>query len=76
MNSISVGPIETDALKQAFETQGPEFKKMVESYSLVKRVGQPQEIADVVTFVAGPGSSYMIGNAIPANGGGLAALQG
>ncbi|KAF2172303.1 hypothetical protein M409DRAFT_17538 [Zasmidium cellare ATCC 36951] len=76
VNSISVGAIQTDALQRAFDTQGPEFKKYIEGFSLLKRVGQPQEIADVVAFVASKGSSFMVGNAIPANGGGLSALQG
>ncbi|KAK4508040.1 hypothetical protein PRZ48_001777 [Zasmidium cellare] len=76
VNSISVGAIQTDALQQAFDTQGPEFRKYIEGFSLLKRVGQPQEIADVVAFIASKGSSYIVGNAVPVNGGGLSALQG
>lgn len=76
VNSISIGPIETDALKASLKKMGPEFETFLNNWTLLKRIGQPQELADIVAFMAGPGSSFMMGNAIPANGGGLAALQG
>ncbi|KAF7196506.1 Short chain dehydrogenase asqE [Pseudocercospora fuligena] len=76
VNSISVGPVETDALRESFAAKGPEFEAMAHKWPLLQRIGQPEEVANIVAFVASPGASYIHGNQIPANGGGLAMLQG
>lgn len=75
VNSISIGPTDTDALRGALQHGGAEFEKMLKNMTLTKRIGQPQEIANVVAFIASPQSSTITGNQIPANGGALATLQ-
>lgn len=76
VNSISVGATLTEALKAGVEQRGPEFEKYISEFSMLKRIGEVQEVADIVAFVASPQAGWIIGNNVPANGGGLAALQG
>ncbi|MEW1981688.1 SDR family NAD(P)-dependent oxidoreductase [Citricoccus sp. NPDC079358] len=40
----------------------------------VGRVGQPQDIGELVSFLASPGAGYITGQAIPIDGGGLTAF--
>jgi len=35
----------------------------------LKRLGTPDEIGEVVAFLAGPGSSYIVGEVLTVNGG-------
>ena len=60
-NSISVGPTATDATKEAVEKGGPAFEEMIRNVTLLKRIAEPQEVADIVAFVASPGASWITG---------------
>jgi len=75
VNSISVGATLTESLQMAMEMMGPEWKVMLENFSLLKRIGSVDEVAQIVAFVASPQASWITGNQIPANGGGLSVLQ-
>jgi 3-oxoacyl-[acyl-carrier protein] reductase len=61
VNSISVGPTATDAMKEAVENGGPAFEEMISNVTLLKRIAHPQEVADIVAFVASPGASWITG---------------
>ena len=61
VNSISVGPTATDAITEAIEKGGPAFEEMLSNVTLLKRIAQPQEVADIVAFVASPGASWITG---------------
>ena len=54
VNSISVGPTDTDAMKAAYERYGPDFEKMTREFTLPKRIGRVEEVANGVAFVASP----------------------
>lgn len=69
VNSISVGATGTEALQTAVDTMPKEFGDKMNAFSLFNRIGKPQEIADIVAFVASPQASWMTGNLIPASGG-------
>ncbi len=61
VNAITPGFIETDMT----ENVPPELIKGVP----LARIGKPEEVAGVVSFLAGPDSSYITGQVIGVNGG-------
>ena len=67
VNCVSGGFIDTNALK-AF----PNYKQMLDEVSErtpFKRVGKPQEVADVITFLAGPKATWITGQTVIVDGG-------
>ncbi len=65
VNSIAPGFIETDMTEKLPE----ESKQMMLSQVPLERLGQPEEIASVVCFLAGDGGGYITGETIQVNGG-------
>ena len=65
VNCVAPGFIETDMTKALAEDQ---VKKLVEQVPL-GRLGQSQDIADAVLFLASPSASYVTGSTIHVNGG-------
>jgi 3-oxoacyl-[acyl-carrier protein] reductase len=66
INCIAPGPIDTDMLGPA--VMSAEWRAK-ESEIPLARVGQPEEVAAVAVFLAGPGASFMTGQVIDPNGG-------
>ncbi len=67
VNAVSGGLIETDSLKMF-----PDFEKMKKEYlSRVPgaRIGRPEDIADIAHFLLSPGSDWIAGQTIIADGG-------
>ncbi|MFH1686088.1 MAG: SDR family oxidoreductase [bacterium] len=67
VNAVSGGFVDTDALKVF-----PNYEQMLEEVTErtpFKRVGRPQEIADMVSFLAGPKASWITGQTIIVDGG-------
>jgi len=71
VNSISPGIIETDMTKKILEN--PESKNASLSRIPLKRPGKPEEIANMVVFLASNQSSYITGANFVVDGGYLAA---
>lgn len=65
VNAIAPGYIMTDILKTVPEDLLNKFAQM----TMLKRLGEPQEIANVALFLASDDSSYITGQTINANGG-------
>ncbi len=65
VNTIAPGFIETDMTEKLPE----ESKAMMLSQVPLERLGQPDEIAAVVCFLAGDGGGYITGETIHVNGG-------
>jgi len=66
VNAIAPGPIETDMLQPG--SMSPEWIEKEKDIPLA-RFGQPEEVARCAVFLAGPGGSFMTGQALGPNGG-------
>jgi len=66
VNCISPGPTATDL----FLKDKPEHViKMISGFNPQNRLGKPEEIAETVAFLSGPGSSWVTGQVLRVNGG-------
>ena len=65
VNCVSPGFIETELLDDLTPEQISEYKKLVP----VRRFGKPEEVADVVLFLAGDKASYITGSVLEITGG-------
>lgn len=66
VNAVAPGPVGTELfLKGKSETQIEEFKKLPP----LERLGLPEDIANVVSFLAGPDGGWVNSQVIRANGG-------
>jgi 3-oxoacyl-[acyl-carrier protein] reductase len=65
VNAVAPGFIETDMSEAVRNKAGDIIKKMIP----MRRLGQPDDIARVVVFLAGPDSSYITGQVLTVDGG-------
>ena len=70
VNAVAPGPVDTAMLD--LENMSAEWREK-ESDIPLGRVGRPEEIAHVIAFLAGPGASFMTGQALGPNGGAVMA---
>lgn len=67
VNSICPGFVETPMIEEALKDE--EFRQHIMDMTPLKRVAQPEEIADVAVFLASGESSYITGVNLPVDGG-------
>jgi NAD(P)-dependent dehydrogenase (short-subunit alcohol dehydrogenase family) len=67
VNVIAPGPINTPMLRQ-FLTE-PGAREEMEAHTPMKRLGTPDEIADLAFYLVGDGSSFITGEVIACDGG-------
>jgi NAD(P)-dependent dehydrogenase (short-subunit alcohol dehydrogenase family) len=74
VNCLCPGPIDTPMLRDWFEAgEDPaELERRQTEPVLLKRVGEPEEIAETAVFLASDASSFMTGAVIVADGGATA----
>ena len=66
VNAVAPGPVATDLfLKGKGEAQIDQFRKLAP----LERLGRPEDIADVVSFLAGPDGGWVNAQVLRANGG-------
>ena len=68
VNAISPGPIETEFYKQLMQRE-PDLRGRRLAYLPAGRLGTPEEIAEVVKFLATTDATYMTGNNVVIDGG-------
>ena len=71
-NAVAPGPIETPLLMAAPEALGDLGKRLVEgmiSKTALRRIGQPEEVAAAIAFLASDDASYVTGQALGVSGG-------
>ncbi|MFF9645219.1 glucose 1-dehydrogenase [Kitasatospora aureofaciens] len=66
VNTVSPGATDTDLLRG---TNPPEALERVAGLTPLRRLGQPEDIADVVAFLAGPDARWITGQNLRATGG-------
>ena len=76
VNNLLTGSLDTEELKDYFKAQSEEkasevseFAKQVAKRIPMKRLGQPEEIAGIVAFLASEKSGYLTGSTISVDGG-------
>ena len=66
VNAVAPGPVSTELfLHGKTEAQIEEFRKLAP----LERLGRPEDVADVVSFLAGPGGGWVNAQVLRANGG-------
>jgi 2-hydroxycyclohexanecarboxyl-CoA dehydrogenase len=71
-NAVAPGPIETPLLMSAPEALGDVGQKLVDvmvGSTVLRRLGQPDEVAAAITFLASDDASYVTGQALGVSGG-------
>ncbi len=71
-NAVAPGPIETPLLMGAPEALGDLGKRIVETMvgsTNLRRLGQPEEVAAAIAFLASDDASYITGQALGVSGG-------
>ncbi len=68
VNVICPGWIETPPIRYAMQ-KNPEFRDMVHTQPLLKRAGQPEEVADLAGWLFSEEAAYITGAVLPIDGG-------
>ncbi|MHA7774727.1 SDR family NAD(P)-dependent oxidoreductase [Roseibium sp. M-1] len=68
VNAVAPGYIETPMTRFGME-ENPEMANVWLQQTPMRRVGQPEEVASIVLFLASEASSYMTGSIVVADGG-------
>jgi len=69
VNTVAAGVTDTKMLADMFKIYPPELKAMLIQRTPMGRLGQPQEVADVVAFLASADARWVTGQTIHADGG-------
>ncbi len=69
VNCVCPGPVDTPFLTSSDTVDVERERRDAASTTILGRLGTPQEIADVVLFVASPKASFMTGSVVVADGG-------
>lgn len=72
INAVGPGAIRTAALEKVLK---PEIEKRMLSHTPLQRLGEPEDIARAVLFFASPISSWISGQTLFVNGGGVQTLD-
>ena len=68
VNAINPGMVETEGVRDA-GFLGSDFQKMFETQSPLGRIGQPDDVAPAVVFLASPDSGWITGETLVVSGG-------
>jgi len=68
-NAVAVGLTDTDMARTAQDQWGEESWKRVVSHIPAGRIGTPEEVANLVTFLASPEGAYVTGKVLQIDGG-------
>jgi NAD(P)-dependent dehydrogenase (short-subunit alcohol dehydrogenase family) len=73
VNAVAPGAIDTPKLREGFARWGDsgaaERRRVLEERTPLQRIGAPEDVAHVVSFLCGPQSRFVTGSTIVADGG-------
>ena len=70
MNAVSPGPVQTDLLYGLHEGEkGQKIMEAIAKMIPMKRLGLPEDVADVVAFFVSDDSRYLTGQVLSVDGG-------
>jgi 3-oxoacyl-[acyl-carrier protein] reductase len=69
VNGIAPGYIRTAQALSSVHSLGPEGLEQAANFIPMGRVGEPEDIADVVLFLASPAARYLTGQVVAVDGG-------
>lgn len=69
VNGVAPGYIRTAQLLSEEHSLGPQGAEAAGSFIPMRRIGEPEEIADVIAFLASTGARYMTGQVVVVDGG-------
>jgi 3-oxoacyl-[acyl-carrier protein] reductase len=69
VNGIAPGYIRTAQLLSEEHSLGPKGAEAAGTFIPMGRIGEPEEIADVIAFLASAGARYMTGQVVVVDGG-------
>ena len=71
VNCVCPGPVDTPLLEATIQgsSDPEEERRRIVEKTLIKRFGRPEEIANVILFLASSESSYMTGSVVAVDGG-------
>jgi 7-alpha-hydroxysteroid dehydrogenase len=67
VNGLAVGAVATSALEMVVEDD--DLRAQVEERTPLRRLGEPEEVAAAVLFLASPAGGYITGRVLPVDGG-------
>lgn len=68
-NAIAPGPIRTPMLEQAVAERGEKLLRAMTEATLLRRLGEPEEVAAAALFLASDQASYITGETLGVSGG-------
>jgi 3-oxoacyl-[acyl-carrier protein] reductase len=69
VNSVAPGWTRTDMTSRATKEKTEELQKMKAGMAAMRRIGEPQDIANAVLFLASPEAGFVTGQVLVADGG-------
>jgi 3-oxoacyl-[acyl-carrier protein] reductase len=69
LNSVAPGPTMTDMLQNSQKSEGRSWADTAKRWAALRRLGRPDDIADIVAFLCSDEARWLTGTTIPANGG-------
>lgn len=68
-NSVSIASTATPTTEEILDAAGPERRKKILEKYVIRRQGQPADVANMVLFLSSDASSWITGQTYPVNGG-------
>ena len=73
VNAVQPGTTRTEVLEQTESDEGRSWSDIVSRWTALRRLGRPEDIADIVAFVASDEGRWLTGVTLAATGGAVAA---